>query len=53
MQLKKFVLAPYIQDAHWMLLIFVLRDNMVYVIDSLEPKVPKEPDYDIMWHFKE
>ncbi|XP_078153890.1 uncharacterized protein LOC144549016 isoform X2 [Carex rostrata] len=54
MQEKKFILAPYIQgydcNGHWLLLIFVLRDNMVYVIDSLPPK---ELDYDIMWHFKD
>ncbi|XP_078163863.1 uncharacterized protein LOC144558834 isoform X3 [Carex rostrata] len=35
---------------HWVLLVFVLHDNMVYVIDSLPPK---ELDYDIMWHFKD
>ena len=55
MQEEKFILAPYIQgydccSGHWVLLVFVLRDNMVYVIDSL---LPKEPNYDIMWHFKE
>ena len=35
---------------HWVLLVFVMRDNKVYVIDSL---APKEPDYEIKVPFIE
>ncbi|KAL1810768.1 hypothetical protein ACET3Z_020833 [Daucus carota] len=30
-----FILAPYIQNGHWMLILICLRDNIVYVFDSL------------------
>ncbi|KAK1382973.1 hypothetical protein POM88_020708 [Heracleum sosnowskyi] len=32
---KRFILAPYIQDDHWMLLLFCLYESVIYVFDSL------------------
>ncbi|XP_074371518.1 uncharacterized protein LOC141712461 [Apium graveolens] len=33
---KQFILAPYIQDDHWMLLLFCLHESVIYVFDSLK-----------------
>ncbi|XP_017228676.2 ubiquitin-like-specific protease 1 [Daucus carota subsp. sativus] len=32
---KRFIIAPYIQDDHWMLLLFCLDESVIYVFDSL------------------
>nr|XP_017252692.1 PREDICTED: uncharacterized protein LOC108223115 isoform X2 [Daucus carota subsp. sativus] len=32
---KRFIFAPYIQDDHWMLLMFSLEESVIYVFDSL------------------
>ncbi|KAL8101586.1 hypothetical protein AgCh_033474 [Apium graveolens] len=33
---KRYILAPYIQEDHWMLLIFCLNESAIYVFDSLK-----------------
>ncbi|KAK1388195.1 hypothetical protein POM88_016373 [Heracleum sosnowskyi] len=35
---KRFVLAPYIQSKHWMLLMFCVDESAVYVFDPLKQK---------------
>ncbi|KAK1364401.1 hypothetical protein POM88_039962 [Heracleum sosnowskyi] len=35
---KRFVLAPYIQSKHWMLLMFCVDESDVYVFDPLKQK---------------
>nr|XP_017221549.1 PREDICTED: probable sentrin-specific protease 8 [Daucus carota subsp. sativus] len=32
---KRFIFAPYIQDDHWILLLFCLDESVIYVFDSL------------------
>ncbi|XP_063941001.1 uncharacterized protein LOC135149353 isoform X2 [Daucus carota subsp. sativus] len=32
---KRFIFTPYIQDDHWMLLLFCLDESVIYVFDSL------------------
>ncbi|KAL8099663.1 hypothetical protein AgCh_032066 [Apium graveolens] len=33
---KRYILAPYIQEDHWMLLLFCLNESAIYVFDSLK-----------------
>ncbi|KAL1805064.1 hypothetical protein ACET3Z_028132 [Daucus carota] len=33
---KRYILAPYIQDDHWMLLLFCLHESAIYVFDPLK-----------------
>ncbi|CAI9300520.1 unnamed protein product [Lactuca saligna] len=42
---KLFLIAPYLQNKHWVLLVISLRNRVVYILDSLKDRIQKSADY--------
>ncbi|CAH1415850.1 unnamed protein product [Lactuca virosa] len=42
---KLFLIAPYLQNKHWVLLVISLRNRIVYILDSLKDRIEKSADY--------
>ncbi|CAH1450038.1 unnamed protein product [Lactuca virosa] len=42
---KLFLIAPYLQHKHWVLLVISLRNRVVYILDSLKNRIEKSADY--------
>ncbi|XP_052622601.1 uncharacterized protein LOC128125881 [Lactuca sativa] len=42
---KLFLIAPYLQNKHWVLLVISFRNRVVYILDSLKDRIEKSADY--------
>nr|KAJ0204323.1 hypothetical protein LSAT_V11C500255050 [Lactuca sativa] len=42
---KLFLIAPYLQNKHWVLLVISLRNRIVYILDSLKDRIENSADH--------
>ncbi|CAH1422032.1 unnamed protein product [Lactuca virosa] len=42
---KLFLVAPYLQNKHWVLLVISFRNRIVYILDSLKDRIENSADY--------